>query len=158
MDNWDFYSIFIYVAISLIIYFDPYGLITKEMVLFYAYLTPLFLYLFNYKSLRKLNVWIIWTIISLLDIVLYYEISGIEKFMFVRGPASGFLRYTWIFLLLFQLLRVISFKFQEMELVAPNKGSIDIWDNRRLTFVDNICFIIYGGIFVFMGVAEQVFN
>ncbi|SFB66298.1 hypothetical protein SAMN04487891_10119 [Flagellimonas taeanensis] len=158
MDKWDFYSILIYLIITLIIYFDSYGLITRNIVLFYSYLTPLCLYLFNYKSLRKFNVWVIWFFISLFHIILYHEISGIPKYMFYRGPASNSLKFTWLFLLLFQLLRIVSIKFQRLELVAPNKGSLDIWDNRKLTFIDNICFVIFGAVFIFMGIVDYLFN
>ena len=116
------------------------------------------MYLFNYKSLRKLNVWLIWISLSLLHIILHSKIGNIDKFQYYRGSASQYLNYTWIFLLLFQLLRIVSLRFQKIELVAPNKGALDIWDNRKLTLIDTVCFIIYFGIFIFIGVSDEIWN
>ena len=158
VDKWDFYSIICYLIVTVIIYVDPYNFLKKEIILGYAYLTPLFLYMFNYKSLRKLNVWFIWIGISLSHIILHSQIGNIDKFQYYRGPASDFLKYTWIFLLLFQLLRIVSLRFQKIELVAPNRGSLDIWDNRKLTLVDNVCFIIYYGVFILIGVFNEIWS
>ncbi|WP_347174268.1 hypothetical protein [Polaribacter uvawellassae] len=104
--------------------------------------------------MRKFNVWLIWLGISLLHIFLYFEIVNIDKFQYPRGPAAEFLKYTWIFLFLFQFLRITSLKFQKIELVAPNRGALDIWDNRKVTLFDFICFVIYGGVIIIIIIME----
>ena len=56
--NWDLVTILIYLITTVIIYTDLSGMIGREMILFYAYTAPSFLYLFNYKALRNIYIWI----------------------------------------------------------------------------------------------------
>jgi hypothetical protein len=55
------------------------------------------------------------------------------------------LKYNWVFIILFFCLRVLSIKFQKEELVAPvGYGHIrDVFDDRKITLVDFICFVFY---------------
>lgn len=145
MDKWDSYSILIYIIISLIIFVIPDSSQKKDILLGYSFLTTLFLYLFNYKSLRKLNVWLIWICISLSHIYLYNQLIANDSYNY----SIRYLRFSFFFLLLFQLLRFVSLIFQKVELVAPNRGSADIWDKRELTFTDYFCFITYFTTFIF---------
>jgi len=152
MDRWDYFTILLYLLLTAFIYFDPNRFITKEIILAYSYITPAFLYLYNYKSLRNIYVWLIWVVISIIHIWLYIELSELEKFQYQIGSAAAFLKYTWIFILLYQLLRISFLKFKKIELVAPNVGSNDIWDRRKLTRLDTLFFFIYFGLYILLGI------
>ncbi len=145
---WDKISVITYLILSVILYFDPYGIISKEIVLGYSIGTQLFLYFFNYKSLRKLNIWLIWFLYALMHLYLYEDLILKDDFQHHKVPAASFLKHTWISLLLFQFLRILSLVIQNKELVPPTPvGQTDLWEDRKLTAIDYICFIIF---FVFI--------
>ncbi|PTB97273.1 hypothetical protein C9994_03600 [Marivirga lumbricoides] len=140
--KWDLVTILLYIALTAFIYLT--NIPSKVDWLFgYSFGTHLFLYFFNYKSLRKLNIWLIWIIFSLIHIYLYREYVDISSLQMFRGPAAHGLQFTWLLLILFQVLRLLSIKIQNRELVAPAKSRTDIWDNRKVTLVDFILFVIY---------------
>ncbi len=57
---------------------------------------------------------------------------------------------TLISLLLFQLLRFLSLKIQNKELIMPAKnGGTDLYDDRKGTIFDVICFFVFLGVIVF---------
>jgi hypothetical protein len=148
LDRWDYFSIAIYLFITILIFIDPYNIINRNIVSQYSFLTPLVLYIFNYKSMRKFNVWLIWLVISLFHLWLFQEIKNITKFEFFGVTGANHLSYTWIFVILYQFLRYISLVDQNKELVAPNATGIDIYDGRKVGLIDYICFAIYFGVFL----------
>ena len=77
LSRWDKISIFFYLTLTAIcgyyfLYHNDYAS-NKTLLLFYILGTHLLLYLFGYKSLRNLNVYIIWILISLAHLFAYFE-------------------------------------------------------------------------------------
>jgi hypothetical protein len=69
---------------------------------------------------------------------------------FLKNAGIG-LRNTIILLLLFQVLRFLSLKVQQRELVAPSRGSwIDSFDERIVTVVDFALFFAYFGLLLYL--------
>ncbi len=141
-DKWDLTTVLLYLGLTVFIFFT--NISTKRDWIFtYSLGTHLFIYFFNYKSLRKPNIWLIWLLFSLVHLFLYYQFGNDPELQMFRGAAAHGLQFTWLLLILFQLLRFISAKIQNQELVAPSKSRTDIWDNRKVTVVDFVLFVIY---------------
>lgn len=145
--TYDKWSIRIYIIISLIV-----GLVlifgsseTKcGTIVVYCIGTHLFLYFFNYKSLRNLKVFGFWFLTGLVHLCLYFLLRDDPGLMLAEVHASIAFRKTIVLLLLFQVLRFVSLQVQHKELVCPSKGSrTDALDNRRVTYIDFFCFVIY---------------
>ena len=89
-----------------------------------------------------------WMIIALLQLFVYWQIKDfilqIDNAPIVSGLGS-----TALLLILFQILRFASLKIQHQELVAPSRARYDIYDNRRVNFLDIILFFIYLGALVY---------
>ena len=68
-NNWDYISLFIYLLLTITVTYI--GLNNdfnkKDVISLYTFGTPLFLYIFNYKSLRNISVFAI-CIVSSLDL------------------------------------------------------------------------------------------
>lgn len=117
-----------------------YGLTTA-----YIYLSPLALYGVFYKSLRNMSVFAAWNVIGLLHLGMYvYFKNDWSLRLLLEGVIENF-KNTNLLLCVFQLLRIISLKVQNKELVgAPIKGSsTDIFDEREVNFLDLLLFLIY---------------
>lgn len=105
------------------------------------------LYFVNYKSLRNLTVYLIWIGIAFVHLYFYFQLKDNPSLFYVRGQNSATgLRNTIFLLLLFQLLRFISYRTQGKELVCPTKGGHkDLFDGRKTTYIDIILFMVYIG-------------
>ncbi len=126
---------------------------TGKWLIAYSFGTPLFLYIVNYKSLRNIRIYLIWITISIFHLVLYNKLQGFESLSTHGGHSANGLQYTIVYLILWQLLRVIYYKITKMELVAPMRGSYyDYFDCRKLSILDYTAFIIYMGVFIFLTV------
>lgn len=148
LDLWDKLSILFYVVLTatcgyFFFYSNSSGT-NRELLLFYTLGTQLLLYLLNYKSLRNLTVYLIWICFALVHLYLYFQLKDNPELMNFRGHAATGLRNTVILLLLYQVLRIISLNTQRQELVAPTRGgTTDIFEGRKITFVDFLLFAIY---------------
>lgn len=110
---------------------------------FYALGTQFFLYALGYKSLRNLRVYFLWLIISVSHLCLYFLLKENSSIIFFHSNRVTGLRNTIILIILFQLLRYISLRTQNQELVCISKNKTDIFDKRKTTNVDTILYIIY---------------
>ena len=127
---------------------------TRIWLMMYSFGTPLFIYLANYISLRNIRVYLIWIAISLYHMLLYAKLIDTESLNLERGHAAGGLRFTIIYLLLWQVLRLVYYRITKMELVAPAKGSqYDFFDDRRINILDYIAFAIYMGVFILLSIS-----
>ena len=154
---WDKISILIYVVLSVVlwIYFthiEDYQS-KRSLLLAYSLGTQVCLYVFNFRSLRNLTSYGIWLFIGLLHLVAYFHFKRNPLLSNVRGHAATGLRNTLPLLLLFQVLRALSLRFQNRELVAPSKSTTDIFDERRVNFFDFMLFFVY-----FIGMIILLFN
>ena len=145
LDKWDYSTIIIYLILTIFIYERPEGFpYMKEWVMGYSIMSPLLLYGLNYKSMRKFNVWLVWFGFSLVHLVMYSHFSNDMNLQFMRGSAANGLQFTWVLLLLFQFNRFVSLKIQNKEVVSLSRGgTTDLWDNRKITFVDGVLFFLY---------------
>jgi hypothetical protein len=106
--------------------------------------THLFIYLFNYHSLRNLSVYLIWIFFGVGHFIAFMYLKDYDQLRMVKGHAANGLKGTIILLVIFQILRIISLNIQHQELVAPNRGGgIDIFEERSVNWLDYILFVIY---------------
>lgn len=148
LSRWDKISIAFYLALTAIcgyyFFYQNNHASNKTLLLFYSLGTQLLLYLFCYKSLRNLSVFLIWIFIAIIHFFVYVQLKDIPELQNVRGHASTGLRNTIILLLLFQILRIVSVKTQKQELVAPTVGGkTDMFEGRTVTLVDFALFAVY---------------
>jgi len=148
LNNWDKITMTTYFVILCGIWFcydKSLPIATQKNILLWLGLgTQILLYAINYKSLRNLKVYFFWVLISILHLYLFFYFKSDPKLIGVGGHYATILRNTFPLLILFQVLRFISAKTQGLELVSLSKGSTtDIFDERRITFIDFILFIIY---------------
>lgn len=149
-DLWDTISIVSYLLLSVSVLkwelFIADISTSRNLILGYTFCTPLFLYLFNYKSLRNVYSFIIWVIFCVFHIYLYRVLILNLSIQYVVGshPAEG-LQYSILFLFIILLFRVLSLLVFKRELVAPVYLGFtrDMHDNRRITFWDYMLFVVY---------------
>ncbi|WP_289056155.1 hypothetical protein [Carboxylicivirga marina] len=133
--------------------FDSCNDTTSAWLIGYSVGTPLFLYLANYHSLRNIRVYLIWLGFSIYHLVLYLRLIEIDCLILPRGNAASGLRFTILYLVLWQVLRLVHLKLTNIELVAPSRGgSFDFFDNRRINILDYLAFAIYMGLFIILNV------
>lgn len=154
---WDRISIWFYTVLSFtcayFFYYKNNASANRELLVFYTVGTQLFLYLFNYKSLRNFTVYLAWVFIALVHLFFYFQLKDIPILQNVRGHAATGLRNTIIVLLLYQVLRIISVNTQKQELVAPTRGgTTDIFEGRKITFIDYVLFVVYFGVTIVLNV------
>ena len=148
LNLWDKITITLYIFLTIglgyyFVYTSNYEA-KRDILSIYALGTQIFFYFFNYKSLRNLNVYFFWITVGLLHLFLYYQLREIPMLQNMRGHSATGLRNTIILLFHFQVLRFISAKTQGQELVCPSRGSrTDLFDERRVTFIDFGLFAIY---------------
>ncbi len=149
LNIWDKVTMALYLLLSIGLwyYYDKTvsNKMQRDIVFNYAFGTQLFLYFFNYQSLRNLTVYAFWLAIGILHLYLYFQLKDNLVLQNFGGHSSTGLRNTLILLILFQILRIISAKTQGQELVCPGKSRTDLFDDRQITFIDIILFFIYFG-------------
>ena len=155
LSTWDKVIIGLYLIISIWLYFLYANLESvekkKDILFWYPYGTQLFLYFVNYRSLRNSSVYAIWFIISLIHYYFYLNLNSDPLLEGVKAHAATGLRNTVILLSLFQVLRIISLKIQGVELVCPSKSRTDLFEERDVTIIDFILFVIYIFFLVMLG-------
>ena len=68
----------------------------------------------------------------------------------LNGNASQGLRNTVVMLVLFQVLRFVSLKIQNLELVPADRSGFNDLDERIISMADYILFFIYPGMTAFL--------
>ena len=113
-------------------------------VFMYGLGTHLTLYMFCYKSLRNLTVFIIWTLFGLLHLLVYIKLKDEIALQMFKGYSITPLRNTIPLLIFYQILRFVSLKTRGQELVVPNRISrTDMFNERQPTWIDFIYLIIF---------------
>ncbi len=148
LKKYDILSISIYLAISVFVlcfYNFTNSIEARKAILFgYTFSTSMFLYLFNYASLRNLSSYFIWLSISIVHFVFYFNLKDDSSLQNINGHASTGLRNIAILLVFYQILRFVNIKVQNQEFVAPSRGSrTDIIEGRRINMIDYISFVLY---------------
>ncbi len=118
----------------------------KNILFWYAFGTQSLLYALNYHSLRNLIPYIFWCGIGLMHFFLFWNLKDDTSLWMQEAHAATGLRNTIILLVLFQILRIISYKMQGSDLVMISRmDSKDIFDERITTPIDFLLFLIYMG-------------
>jgi len=149
LNTWDRVTIILYLVLSFGLgfycYYSKDNSIQREIIFGFSFLTPFFLYVINYKSLRNLTVYIFWLTVGIIHLYIYWRLKDNVNLIFPRGNSAvaGF-RNTFLLLLLFQVLRFISAKTQHQDLICPSQGfATDLFSERRVTIIDIVLLIIY---------------
>ncbi len=149
LKTWDKATILFYILTSVIVagLYNVLDINSKKyLIVAYAIGTHFLLYLFNYKSLRNLRTYFFWLFMGFIHLFFYFLLKDEKSLYFVNGHAARALGNTTALLLMYQLLRFVSLKIQQKELVCPSwGGGRDFFDNRKVTFIDFALFIVYIG-------------
>lgn len=150
LKTWDKATILFYILTSFIV-LGLYNVLDinskKNLIVAYAIGTHFLLYLFNYKSLRNLRTYFFWLFVGLIHLIFYFFLKDNQNLSFVNGHAARALGNTALLVLIYQLLRFVSLKTQQKELVSPSWGGArDLFDNRKVTIIDFALFIVYIGL------------
>ncbi len=117
---------------------------TKQItIIMYTVLSQLGMYFWLYTSLRNFKAYLLWFGFGIVHLILFFCFRGNPALEMYAGNPSIFLSNTIVLLLLFQLLRYLSLKFQNREFVAPAKSGLDLFENKKVAFADSVIFIIY---------------
>ena len=149
INNWDIKSIFLYVLFSVFVYMlcvnNTINNI-RAIIAFYGLLTHLLMSTILYISLRKLYVFLIWILISIIHFIFYFlTIDNIELIdLKLNIHSSVFLKNTIVFLFLFQLIRFFSLILQKKEFVFAHKHSkFDLLNERETSYYDIFLQLVY---------------
>jgi hypothetical protein len=143
LNTWDIATMSIYTLLSVALWY-VFDSNQGKLLFLYTITTHLFLYYFNYKSLRNLTVYLFWFAFGMIHLYTYFQLKDVEALEGVNAHSATGLRNTVVLLILFQILRMISAYVQGQELVPVSAyGGIDFSDFRRPTIIDFMLFNIY---------------
>jgi hypothetical protein len=121
----------------------------RDLVDFYNTGGAIAMYLFFYKALRNLYVFLLFFFLGVLHFLFYLKIQGDPTLFRNHYDLANCFRNTILFVIFFQVLRFISFQIQYQDLIAPSKFDLAFDDDRKATPTDIILFVIHI-IFVFV--------
>jgi hypothetical protein len=114
----------------------------------YLFLLPFILIGLFFRKLRKIRFYLIWLIISLIQIFIYSKLKDNPDFIIPRGTAFGGLTGLLPTLIMYQLLRQIFYSIKEKEMIISlQKGRMTMFekeDRRNMTWLDIAFSIILG--------------
>ncbi len=135
LTTWDKISIGIYIVLTAFFWYIFDKLTTKnqrELIYVYGLGTQMFLYFFNYRSLRNFTVYLFWILVGVLHFCIYIQLKDSISLMDYRSHSTTIFKNTIPLLVLYQILRFLSFTAQNQEFVMPCKGSkTDFFDERK---------------------------
>jgi len=157
--TYDIVSVIIYLLLTVFVAYVSKtiscSLLAISTLTIYSIFTPIFIYFVNYKSLRNIWIYCIWIVFSIYHFILYLELKHIGCLSLPRGHSSDGLRFTIVYLLTWQILRIEHYKYTKTELVAPAYGSgHDFFGERQTRTPDYIAFVIY----LFLYVLINIYN
>ncbi len=114
----------------------------------YLFLLPFILIGLFFRKLRKIRFYLIWLIISLLQLFIYSKLKDNPDFLLPRGTAFGGLTGLLPTLVMFQLLRQIFYSINGKEMIISlQKGRMTMFekeDRRNMTWLDITFSVILG--------------
>lgn len=120
LDAWDKWSIGLYLLLTVGLGWLMLSISaesSRQVLFAYASATPLYLYVFSYKSVRKLAGIAAWGGMSLGHLAIYFQLKNLP---FWEEDARG-LRNTLPLLLLIQVFRFLSLRLRGVDLVPVGK-------------------------------------
>ncbi len=158
MKKLDYYAIGIYLSIGLTIAFAYYfKVLSQEKIntglLLFGLAGSLLLYGFYYNRLRNLMITLIWSIISLFQIIIYFVTKSNTDFNnAIEGTYLSSLFYLPLLLIIFQMLRFCYKLIYKQELIISlRRYSLgEIVENRKVGWTD-IIFSIIGMMLIIFG-------
>jgi len=150
LTEWNIWVIAFYFIFTIFVIFNyaSRGVNSADILFFYALSPHLLGYFFLYKALRNFTMYLICFGFAMLHILLYFIFKGNFNFEMVKESPSPILINSIILLILFQILRYLSFKMQKREFVVPSRGGgKDLFDNIAPSATDYVLFVIYFGSF-----------
>lgn len=158
-DKWSL-GFFMVMSIALLAYLNFASSNTNKstIIIGYCLVTHFCLYSLLYKSLRNMAVFIIWTAIGLLHLVLYFDLNSDLSSQLMNKVVTAPLKNTIVLLLLYQVLRIISLKIQDQELVSPHKNVIvESFDERDPNRYDKVLYFTYIGCLLALYKYQNIF-
>lgn len=103
---------------------------------------PLSLLFLGYIQLRDIKSYITWLLLSIGMILFYFHFRDFTALQMQRGSALKSFKSLFVFLVLFQLSRIVFIKVTGREYVTPSiGGSSDLFENRKPQIPDFIMFL-----------------
>ena len=115
----------------------------QDTLLLYFIITQLVVIMVFYASLRNLTFYLIWFFFASIHLMFYAKSDHVASV--ANGNISSGLKITVILLIIFQVLRFISLKWQHQEFVMPSKSEKDIMEERKVSIIDKVIFAVYMG-------------
>lgn len=106
----------------------------------YFFILPLILIGLLFRNLRNVKYFIVWTIIGLIQLLVYFVIKDNPDFLFPRGTGLSGLKSLLPVLIIFQILRQISLKVYNREMIISIRHfrmtMYEEEDNRDMTWIE----------------------
>ena len=146
--QWDIATLILYLILTIYIHLtftnNKLPDYAKGLIFGYIFGTMVFNYMFNYKSLRNMTVFVIWIVFGIYHLWLSKQIESVQAIYFDTSPITNGLKYSILILIIQQIIRFSYIKLTSMEIVAPVKGGgPDLFDNRYTNFFDHGFFVLY---------------
>lgn len=114
----------------------------KQWTNIYFFAIPLFLIGLQFRNLRNLNYYFSWTIIGIIQLIVFVIEKDNSDFYFINGTGLGGLKALLPVLILFQIFRQISLKRFKREMIISLQQYRMTWyedeEKRNMTWAEVI--------------------
>lgn len=134
------YAILSLIVLLVIVFGEPE--MKLKAVLLYVMPVQISIYLLLYVSLRNFKTYIIWFSFALFHIALFFIVSNI-----LTAPSRNSIPFTCfntvLLLIVYQLLRYVSLKFQRREFLTISRDGKDLILNKPISALDYLIGFVY---------------
>ena len=121
----------------------------KTWINMYFFVLPLFMVGFQFRNLRNFNYYLIWTLISVMQLGVFMIEKDNTDFYFVNGSGIDGLKALLPVLVLFQVFRQISLKIYKREIIISLQQYRMTWyeeeEKRNMTWIEVLFSILLFG-------------
>jgi hypothetical protein len=140
----DWLSLIIHVLICLTLWFSyTYELFCidfiKKTTNGYFFVLPIILLGVFYRNLRNLKYYVFWTIIGIIQVIVYFIARDNPDFLFPRMTGLNSLKALLPVLIIFQILRQMSLKVYKREIIISLHHRISMYEEeekRKMTWME----------------------
>ena len=114
----------------------------------YFFILPLFMVGFQFRNLRNINYYLIWTFIGVMQLGVFMIEKDNPDFYFVNGSGIDGLKALLPVLVLFQVFRQISLKIYKREIIISLQKYRMTWyeeEKRNMTWIEVLFSILLFG-------------